>query len=90
MRRSRAVALALICGLILAACGARLNPQTRQQAANALLNANGGTGTSTGTGTSALGGGTTGPATTTGGGSTTTGGGSTTTGGGGTLGVLQR
>jgi ABC-type branched-subunit amino acid transport system substrate-binding protein len=83
MRRSRAVALALICGLILAACGARLNPQTRQQAANALLNANGGTGTSTGTGTSALGGGTTGPATTTGGGSTTTGGGSTTTGGGG-------
>ena len=83
MRKSRAVVLALLCGLILAACGARLNPQTRQQAANALLNANGGTSSSTG-GTSALGGGATGPSTVTGGGSTGGGGGgSTTTGGGG-------
>jgi len=93
MRKSRAVVLALICGLILAACGARLNPQTRQQAANALLNANGGSGASTGTGTgtgslpSVNGGGSTtsggGGATTSGGGSTTSGGGSTTGGGGG-------
>ena len=80
MRKSRAVVLALICGLILAACGARLNSQTRQQAANALLNASGGTGTSTGTGPGALGSGSTGGGTL-GGGST---GGGTSTGVGST------
>ena len=79
MRKFRAVVLALICGLILAACGARLNPQTRDQAANALLNANGGTGTSSGTTN-----GTTGLPSTNGGGSTTNGGGTITNGGGST------
>jgi len=92
MRKSRAIVLALVCGLVLAACGARLDSQTRQQAANALLNAGGtgGTGTSTGTGTTGLGSGTTGLGST-GSGNTGTGTGSTggttgsgTTGGSGT------
>ena len=92
-RRIRVVALAVLFGLALAACGARLDPQTRKQAADAVLSGGGGsavaggTGTTTTGGTTATGGGTTttgGGSTTTGGGSTTTGGGSTTTGGGST------
>ena len=87
-RRIRVIALAVMFGLALAACGARLDPQTRKQAADAVLN--GGGGSALGSGTTA-GGGTTsgggtissGGSTTGGGGSTTTGGGSTTTGGGG-------
>lgn len=93
-RRIRVVALAVIFGMALAACGARLDPQTRQQAANAVLNGTGGsatgtgstTGTGTGTTTGTTGGTTSGGGSTTtaGGGSTTTGGGSTTSGGGST------
>jgi ABC-type branched-subunit amino acid transport system substrate-binding protein len=82
-RRFRVVALAMVFGMALAACGARLDPQTRKQAADAVLT--GGGGVSSGVGTTAGGGTTTGGGTTaTGGGSTTTGGGSTTTGGGST------
>src|SRR3954470_20708158 len=50
MRNVRIVALALALGLIATACGARLDPQVRKQAASAVLNAGSGTGTGTGTG----------------------------------------
>ena len=83
-RRIRVVAIAVLGVLILAACGARLDPQTRKQAADAVLS--GGGGVSTGTGTTATGTGTTGTGTT-GTGSTgtgTTGTGSTGTGSTGT------
>ncbi len=83
-RRFRVIVLFVVFGMALAACGARLDPQTRKQAADAVLS--GGGGGSLGTGTTTAGGGTTttGGGTVAGGGSTTTGGGSTTTGGGST------
>ena len=92
-RRIRVVALAVLFGLTLAACGARLDSQTRKQAADAVLNGGGGVTAGAGTGTTAGGttsgttsGGTTstGGTTTSSGGSTTTSGGSTTTNGGST------
>jgi ABC-type branched-subunit amino acid transport system substrate-binding protein len=85
-RRFRVVALIIVLGMAVAACGARLDPQTRKQAADAVLSGgNGGVpGTAADGATSSGGTATTGGSTTTGGGSTTTGGGSTTTGGGST------
>jgi ABC-type branched-subunit amino acid transport system substrate-binding protein len=74
----------VVLGMALAACGARLDPQTRKQAADAVLSGGGGSGVTTG-GTATGGGATTtgGGSTTSGGGATTTSGGSTTSGGGG-------
>ena len=73
-RRFRVIVLFVVLGMALAACGARLDPQTRKQAADAVLN---GGGVSTGTGTTATGTGTTGTGTT---GTGTTGTGTTGTG----------
>jgi len=98
-RRFRVVVLFVVLGMALAACGARLDPQTRKQAADAVLNGGSGGGLSTGTGTTGTGttgtgttgAGTTGAGTTGAGttgtgttGTATTGGGSTSTGGGST------
>ena len=84
MRTSRAVVLLLLLGVIGTACGARLDAQTRRQAADAVLNGGSGAGTGTGVGTgtgTGLGSGSTGGP---GGGGAIGGGGTATGPGGGT------
>ena len=48
MRTARTLALVMLAALIAGACGARLDPNVRKQAAAAALNANGGNGSGTG------------------------------------------
>jgi len=55
MRRVRVTALVLLAVLTAAACGARLSPELRKQAATAALSAGSGNGTNTGTGPGNLG-----------------------------------
>src|SRR5947209_14935594 len=47
MRTLRTVAIVLLLGLVTAACGARLDPQMRKQAAEAVLTGGGGSGLGT-------------------------------------------